>query len=68
MEKTIKIEGMSCNHCVNRIETSIKRITEIEEVTVSLADKEAKLVGTALDSITDKLDKAVRDTGCKVVW
>ncbi|HEK9102297.1 copper chaperone CopZ [Bacillus pfraonensis] len=38
MEKlTLKVEGMSCGHCVNSIEGSVKGLNGVEQVKVHLA-------------------------------
>jgi copper chaperone CopZ len=65
--KTIKIDGMTCDHCVGRVENSIKKIDGVEGVSVSLESCEAKVVVSSVDNIGEKLDKAVIDAGCKVV-
>lgn len=41
MEKEIiKVEGMSCEHCVNAITKALKQLTGIKNVKVNLKDKE----------------------------
>lgn len=39
IEKTIKIEGMSCMHCVKKVEQALKSIAEIKSVKVDLEKK-----------------------------
>lgn len=41
MTKKIKIEGMSCEHCVMHITNALKEIAGVNDVKVSLADKTA---------------------------
>jgi copper ion binding protein len=41
MTKKIKIEGMSCEHCVMHITNALKEIAGVNHVKVSLADKTA---------------------------
>jgi len=36
MKEVIKVEGMSCNHCVNSIETSVGGLTGVSAVKVDL--------------------------------
>ena len=31
MKEVLKVEGMSCNHCVNSIETSVGELTGIQQ-------------------------------------
>ena len=44
INKTIKIGGMSCNHCKNRVETALKKLSEVKSVEVNLEDKTALIV------------------------
>ncbi|MDR3244765.1 MAG: copper chaperone CopZ [Elusimicrobiota bacterium] len=42
MEKSvIKVEGMSCEHCVKAVTDAVKGLSGIESVSVSLKDKNA---------------------------
>lgn len=41
----IKINGMTCNHCVQRITTLIKNISNVVDINVSLEDKTAIIYG-----------------------
>ena len=56
MEKTLKIEGMMCNHCVMHVQKALAAIPGVAEVTVSLDEKNAKV----------KLNQAVSDDAFKV--
>ncbi|WP_438311542.1 copper chaperone CopZ [Sporosarcina sp. FA9] len=40
MKETLKVEGMSCNHCVNSIETNVGKLSGVSAVKVNLGDKE----------------------------
>ncbi|MFJ7935666.1 copper chaperone CopZ [Sporosarcina sp. NPDC096371] len=40
MKEILKVEGMSCGHCVNAIETSVGELTGVSAVAVDLANKE----------------------------
>ncbi len=42
--KTVKIEGMSCMHCVKKVEEALKRIKGVKEVTVNLDAKRALII------------------------
>jgi copper chaperone len=35
---TLKVEGMSCGHCVNSIENNVKELNGVEQVKVQLAE------------------------------
>lgn len=66
MKETIQIEGMMCVHCTGRVEKALKEISGVEEVTVSLENKNA--VVTANENVTrDQLEAAVTNAGYEVV-
>lgn len=41
MKKIIKIDGMGCQHCVNRITEALSAIDGVDVLEVSLEDKSA---------------------------
>lgn len=47
--KTIKVDGMTCNHCKMNVENNLKKLTSIENATVNLADKTVTLEGDKLN-------------------
>ena len=62
MEKTLKIEGMMCNHCVMHVQKALAAIPGVEEVTVSLDEKNAKV--KLHQSVADEVFKtAIEDAG-----
>ena len=38
METNLKIEGLSCGHCVNAVDTILKELNGVNNATVSLPD------------------------------
>ncbi|WP_081760029.1 copper chaperone CopZ [Sporosarcina sp. D27] len=40
MKEIIKVEGMSCNHCVNSIESSVGELAGVSTVKVDLGNNE----------------------------
>ncbi len=66
MKKTIKVDGMHCNHCKMRVEKALKALTGVTSATVNLEAKTAEL-----ESNTDIDDKtiatAIEDIGFKVI-
>ncbi|NLI22531.1 MAG: heavy-metal-associated domain-containing protein [Clostridiales bacterium] len=56
MEKTVMIEGMSCNHCKMHVEKALGALPGVKKATVDLAAKNAKVELTAEVS-----DAAIRD-------
>ncbi|PIQ97819.1 MAG: copper resistance protein CopZ [Nitrospinae bacterium CG11_big_fil_rev_8_21_14_0_20_56_8] len=41
--ETLKVEGMSCNHCVETITQSVKKLSGIKTVQVDLGNKEVSV-------------------------
>lgn len=65
MNKTIKIEGMSCSHCTRAVALELEALEGVSNVEVSLKQKQATLNAAA--SVTDdKLKGAVEEAGYKV--
>ncbi len=65
MKKVLSIEGMSCGHCVARVERAIAGIQGVTSVQVDLANKHAVVEGGLLDDA--QLKAAVADAGYEVV-
>ncbi len=66
VKKEILVEGMSCGHCVKRIENALKGLEEVESVLVSLEDKKAEIVLKEQVS-DDKLKEVIEDAGYDVI-
>ena len=66
MTTEIKIDGMSCSHCVNRIETALKRINGVKTVDISLEGKTA-LVEHDETILPALLFETVTETGFDVL-
>ena len=66
MEKTIKIKGMSCGHCVGRIENALNNLEEVKDVKVHLKENTAKI---ELDSVitNQKIKEVIEDAGYDVI-
>lgn len=66
MEKTIRIEGMMCQHCEGRVKKALEALAGVKE---AVASHEA---GTAVVSLTedvadDVLKKAIEEQGYQVL-
>lgn len=61
---TVKIKGMMCPHCENRIKTAFEALPEVEEASASHEKGTAVLKATA-DIPADVLKKTVTDAGYK---
>ena len=62
MNKTVKIEGMMCEHCVTHVKEALKALGA--DVEVSLENGEAVLRNTALSD--EDITKAITDAGYEV--
>lgn len=66
MTKTIKIEGMTCMHCVGAVKKSLTAVEGVRNVNVDLDNKTATI--EAENIVTDDmLRAAVEDAGYQVV-
>jgi copper chaperone CopZ len=65
MRKLLKIEGMSCGHCVMHVQSALEEIPGVKSAKVDLLERSAMVDGEALDD--QKLRAAVAEAGYKVV-
>ena len=65
-KKVLNIEGMVCMNCVKHVEKALRELAGISEVTVSLAEKSARiqLNGDVSDAM---LKEAVEDAGYQLI-
>ena len=62
MKEILKVEGMSCNHCVNSIETSVGELTGVSTVKVDLDNKEVA-VEFDNDAALAQIKETIEDQG-----
>lgn len=68
MEKTIlAIEGMMCDGCVASVKMELEDIPGVQQVEVSLAQKQATVLAEAGKVSRQQLEQAVQTAGFKVV-
>ena len=60
--KKFKIEGMTCNHCVAHVKSSIEELPGVEKAEVDLNSKSAIISGEIAD---EEIIKAVKKAGYK---
>lgn len=63
--KKVLIEGMQCNHCKMSVEKALKAIENVEEVEVSLENKEA-VIKSKVEIDNEKIRKAIEEAGFEV--
>ena len=64
---TLKIQGMTCNHCVMRVAKAIKAVPGVQDAQVDLQKGEAVVTYDDAKVALEKLSLAVVDAGYKVV-
>jgi copper ion binding protein len=66
MKTTLKIEGMSCDHCVKHVTEALQGMAGVKSAKVSLKDKNA--VVDHADSVSlDSMKAAVVEAGYETV-
>ena len=64
---TLKIQGMTCNHCVMRVQKALKGAAGVQDARVDLQKAEASVSYDESRVTIDALAAAVVDAGYKVV-
>ena len=60
IKKVVTIEGMMCEHCKNKVETSLSSINNVSKVKVNLKNKTATIYSTksiSNDDIKNSISK-----------
>lgn len=65
MRKLLKIEGMSCGHCVMHVQSALEGVEGVKSAKVDLLERSAMVDGENLND--QALRAAVADAGYKVV-
>mgnify|MGYP001089400377 CR=1 FL=1 len=66
-KSTLKIQGMTCNHCSMRVQKALKAVAGVTDAQVDLQKAEAAVSFDEAKVTTEKLAAAVVDAGYKVV-
>lgn len=66
---TLKVDGMTCDHCVKHVSTDLAELPEVAEVMVTLnAGGTSDVVVTLNDDVTDeKLAEVIDEAGYTLV-
>ena len=65
IRKIVTIEGMMCNLCKNKVESSLKELENVTKVKVNLANKKAEIYSNAVISDED-IKKTITNLGYQV--
>lgn len=66
-KSTLKIQGMTCNHCVMRVAKALKAVPGVQDAQVDLQKAEAVVSYDDAKVTMEKLSFAVVEAGYKVV-
>ena len=64
---TLKVEGMSCNHCKEAVERALKKLPGVKDAVVDLGEKTATVTYEEEAVSVDQMKEAVEDQGYDVV-
>ena len=65
-QSTLKIQGMTCNHCVMRVAKALKEVAGVQDAVVDLQKGEAVVTYDDAAVSKEKLSFAVVDAGYQV--
>lgn len=63
---TLQVEGMSCGHCVNAVETAVTALNGVNEVSVTLAEAKVEVSFDAAQVSIEQIKEAIDDQGYDV--
>ena len=66
MAITLKVKGMSCQHCVMSITKALSQLEGIKNVQVDLAKGEVRFDNTK-EVASNRIEKAISDVGYEVI-
>ncbi len=67
VKSTLKIQGMTCNHCVMRVAKALKAVPGVQDAQVDLQKGEAVISYDETKVTMEKLQFAVVEAGYKIV-
>ncbi|MDT2815354.1 copper chaperone CopZ [Vagococcus carniphilus] len=63
MKQTIKINGMSCEHCVGKVEKAVSELDGVDKIKVKLKNAEAKIKFDETKIPLEKILETVTELG-----
>jgi copper ion binding protein len=64
-ELKLKVDGMTCGHCVMHVQKSLEGLKGVKKATVSLGNKEAVVIYDAALVKKEDMIKAIDEAGYK---
>ena len=66
MATTLKVKGMSCQHCVMSVTKALGQLEGIKNVLVDLAKEEVRFDNTK-EVTSNRIEKAIEEAGYEVI-
>lgn len=66
MEKRVKIEGMKCEGCANRVKNAISDLKGVKKIDINLSNKEA-IITYKKELSNDDINRKISTLGFSVV-
>jgi copper chaperone CopZ len=63
--QTLRVGGMTCNHCKANVENSIKSVPGVKDVNVDLTTGKVKITGNSFD--LEKIKYGIKSIGYKII-
>lgn len=67
MNETLKVQGMSCAHCVNAVESSVGELQGVSSVKVDLGKGEVAVAYDNSKTSLNQIQETIEDQGYDVV-
>jgi copper chaperone len=67
MIETLKVQGMSCSHCVNSVETGVGELEGVSSVSVDLTKGEVAVDYDTSKTSLNEIQEAIEEQGYDVV-
>ncbi|WP_203333504.1 copper chaperone CopZ [Planococcus beigongshangi] len=67
MNETLKVEGMSCAHCVNAVESSVGELQGVSSVKVDLASGQVEVNYDDSKTSLGQIQETIEEQGYDVV-
>ncbi|WKA54632.1 copper chaperone CopZ [Planococcus shixiaomingii] len=67
MNETLKVQGMSCSHCVNAVETSVSELQGVSSVKVDLGKGEVAVEYDTSKTSLNEIQETIEEQGYEVV-
>ena len=67
MQKVLKVEGMTCQHCIQTVTETVGKMTGVEKVGVSFEQKEVTIDFDELQTQTEAICAQIVEAGFEVI-